>query len=112
MLASFLRLRKPQDFQVVKREGKRWNGKLLTLNIKPNDLPNSRFGFIVNKRIGKAVVRNRIKRRLRTIVCQQSLLFSLSYDVVIVAHPTSTFATYAELKEEACRLFRLARLLT
>lgn len=62
------RLRRPAQFQRVRREGQTFNQKLLRLNVASNRRNQTRCGFIVNKHIGKAVQRNRAKRRVREAV--------------------------------------------
>jgi len=62
------RLRRPDQFQRVRRDGRSWTGPLLTLNAVGSNRRGSRCGFVVGKRIGKAVERNRARRRVREAV--------------------------------------------
>jgi ribonuclease P protein component len=62
------RLRRPGQFQRVRRDGRSWSTPLLTLNAATSRRRVSRCGFVVGKRIGKAVDRNRARRRLREAV--------------------------------------------
>jgi len=48
--------------------GKRRSSSHFTVFFRANELPQSRFGFSIKKALGRAVVRNRIRRRLREIV--------------------------------------------
>jgi len=86
MLARHLRLRRSQDFLRLREEGRRWQSDKLILNVLPNGLPHNRFGFVVSRRIGNAVTRNRLKRRLRAAI--RSWLSNLAdgVDVVVIAH--------------------------
>jgi ribonuclease P protein component len=59
--------------------------------------------------VGKAVVRNRVRRRLREIV--RSLPIVEGQDVVIVVRPPATSSDFAALRQELTRLFQRARLL-
>ena len=111
MLPRQLRLKHRQDFQAVQRWGQRWSDGVLTLNIVPNGLPHSRFGFIVSRRTGKAVTRNLIKRRLRAAVRQWLPLLATGYDVVVVARPLASDATFQKLEAVLGKLFSLAGLL-
>jgi hypothetical protein len=61
-----LRLRRRKDFDVVFQEGQVPNR--LVLRSVPNQLPHNRYGFVTSKRVGKAVVRNRVRRRLREAI--------------------------------------------
>lgn len=58
-------LRKNKNFQTVYRVGKSFANKQLVLYILPNNTGERRIGFAAGKRLGKAVVRNRVKRLLR-----------------------------------------------
>lgn len=62
------RLRRPEHFHRVRREGRNWSTPLLTLNAAPSRRKLPRCGFIVGKRVGNAVERNRCRRRVREAV--------------------------------------------
>lgn len=69
---ALVTLKKRQDFLRV-RGGRRWSTKAFLLEGKPRDSsicdsPTARFGFTVTKKMGNAVARNRIRRRLRAAV--------------------------------------------
>ena len=59
----------PRDFTRLRQQGQRWRGGGW-LNAMPNDLNHNRFGFVVSGRVGTAVVRNTVKRRLRSAIRQ------------------------------------------
>ena len=78
------RLRRPDQFQRVRREGRNCATSLLALNSAPSRRKQTRCGFVVVKRLGNAVVRNRAKRRSREAV---RLIFghiASGYDLVFV----------------------------
>lgn len=59
-------LRGSQDFQNVYRQGKRYEGVLMTAFVLPNKLSHNRFGVTASsKAVGNAVQRNRAKRLLK-----------------------------------------------
>ena len=111
MFARHLRLTRPNDFETARRNGRHWRNRLLTLNMLPNDLPHSRFGFVVSRRVGKAVMRNRTKRRIRSATHEWLPQLLPGYDLVIVAHPPASDASYAELTEGLGSLFERAGML-
>lgn len=83
----------------------------MALNAMPNDLPHSRFGFVVSGRVGNAVVRNAVKRRLRSAIRQRLPTLVPGYDVVVVAYDQAAGATYHDLDAEVGSLLERAGLL-
>jgi len=78
------RLAHSGQFQKVRRQGRSWSHPLLVLLVLANDLPYSRFGFLVSKHIGKAVVRNRVKRLMREAMRARLSRISPGWDVVTI----------------------------
>jgi ribonuclease P protein component len=78
------------QFDAVYRAGKRRSSSHFTLFVKANNLPQSRFGFSIKKALGGAVVRNRIRRRLREIARLHREELPAGWDIVI--HPKSSVA--------------------
>ncbi len=103
-------LTKPQDFARVHGQGRWLGGGLLGLKSCPTSLQMARCGFIVSKRVGGAVVRNRVKRRLRAIIRELSL--SPGADIVISARPRAATAEFPELRKTVLNLLAQAGLLT
>jgi ribonuclease P protein component len=103
------RLRRPQDFLAVLREGRRGRHRLLGLAVRCNGLEGNRLGFAVGKRVGTAVVRNRVKRRLREILRAAPLI--PGHDIVITAYPEAAGATFDELREATLICARRTRVL-
>lgn len=62
------RLRRPDQFARVRREGRTFSHPFLLLNVAANRRKQTRCGFVVGKRIGAAVQRNRARRRVREAV--------------------------------------------
>ncbi len=83
---------------------------LLVLCVLPNDLPYTRFGFTVNRRIGNAVQRNRIKRRLREIMRLLQDSLQPGWDIVLIARQPIRSADYHEMETACARLLRRAQL--
>ena len=80
-----LRLRHTEDFQRLRREGRSYPNKLLLMSVSPNVLGHNRYGFIVSKQLGKAVRRNRIRRRVREAVRLLHPQLKTGYDIVFIA---------------------------
>ena len=102
-------LNKPGDFARVHGQCKWLGGGLVGIKSCPNDLPQTRYGFIVSKRVGKAVARNRVKRRLREIVRQLNL--KPGTDTILSARPQAAQAEYGALKTSVLNLLAQTGLL-
>jgi len=88
-------LTRKAQFQAVYAGGKTWADRRIVLKVLPNELELSRYGFTVSKRVGKAVVRNRVKRRLREIVRATGL--KPGWDFIVIARAPAAEAEFAEL---------------
>ncbi len=86
-----------------------WSNDALVLRALPNTLEYSRFGFVVSRKVGNAVVRNRVRRRLREIVRLMPLRTSM--DVIIAARPRTAAMTFGDLERALRALARRADLL-
>lgn len=111
MLAKEGRITTSRDFRRVYRYGNKKSGRFLKLYYLVNKYGNTRFGYSISKKVGKAVIRNRLKRRLRAI-CQQHLaFFQPGIDVVLVARERAVDASYGELEKEVLNLARGGKIL-
>lgn len=72
----------------------------------------SRVGFAVGKKVGNAVARNKVKRRLRAIMQGQAGRISPGFDVIIGAKQKSVTASFRDLEEDVCRVLKYSGLLT
>jgi ribonuclease P protein component len=100
------RLVQKAQFDAVYRAGKRRSSSHFTAFLKANNLPQSRFGFSIKKALGGAVVRNRIRRRLREIARLHREELPAGWDIVI--HPKSSVAKapFATLETDFLRLLK------
>jgi len=100
------RLVRRGDFDRVYRAGKRLTSSHFTVFVRSNELALNRFGFSIKKALGGAVVRNRMRRRLREMVrCHQQEI-PAGWDIVI--HPKSSVAKapFAALADDLVRLLK------
>lgn len=100
------RLRKSSDFALARRRGRSWADHRLALVARPNDSDATRFGFSVSKRIGNAVKRNKVKRRLKSAAIATPVESGL--DLVVIARQGAIAADYYELRRSLRRLLKRA----
>ncbi len=107
------RLRSPRDFQRTRRRGRGVSGAYLTLHYvrQAGEPAPARVAFSVGKRVGNAVVRNRVKRRLREAVRRLLADVLPGWDLVLAGKPAAAQAEYAALAGEVYALLARAGLL-
>ena len=104
-----LRLRRRRDFDAVMRRGRAWSNDLLVLRTLANGLDHNRWGFVTSRRLGKAVVRNKVRRRLREAV--RVLSTKPGWDVALSARVPAAGATFQEISRAVAELLRKAGVL-
>jgi ribonuclease P protein component len=106
------RLTRVSEYERVKRDGLVRRGKLLTLSaIAVENSGPCRVGFITSRRVGSAVVRNRVRRRLREIVRRHQHDLRKDFWIVLIAKRAAANASYRTLEDEWLRLARRASIL-
>ncbi|MGH8163047.1 MAG: ribonuclease P protein component [Rhodanobacteraceae bacterium] len=95
------RLKRSREFARVRTEGRTIRGGLLLLGVLELAEESAfRVGFVTSKRVGGAVVRNRVRRRLREIARRHQHEVRDGVWLVVVARPAAARASYAELEAE------------
>ncbi|MGZ5001926.1 MAG: ribonuclease P protein component [Chthoniobacterales bacterium] len=106
------RLTSSAEFARVREEGRTERGALLMLGaLDLADASPFRTGLVTSKRLGGAVVRNRVRRRLREIVRRHQHEMRRGIWFVIIARPAAARASYAALEDEYLRLAKRAPIL-
>lgn len=106
------RLRRPEQFRRVRREGRSYASACLTLNVAPGRRQRVRCGFIVSsKPFTKAVQRNRAKRRVREAVRLALPFIVPGHDLVfVIRSPDVLTMPFAQIRDDVENLLRRAEL--
>ncbi len=103
------RLTKPEQYNLVYNKGSTQVDRFLVVKFMPNRLDFSRYGISVSKHVGKAVVRNRVKRILREILRLSH--FDPGWDIILIARGPAAESDYRQLEKSAIGLLSKARVL-
>ena len=100
------RLHSQREYQRVFQHGTKQVSAAFVLYVLPTVGPRARLGLAVSKRVGGAVVRNRIKRRIRAFFRQHKPQLRTPCDIVVVARRGAAQAPYAEYVRQLTMLVR------
>ncbi|HEY7700698.1 MAG TPA: ribonuclease P protein component [Candidatus Limnocylindrales bacterium] len=90
-------LSRPQDFAAVQETGTTKSHPLLSARVLRTDLATTRFGISTGRKLGGAVIRNRVRRRLREALRVMAPSFQPGWDVLIIARPAIVGADHDAL---------------
>ena len=113
MKTKILSLSKNKDFKSI-LTGKKVSNKYLSIFFKKlsdKSIKKLNISFIVKKKIGNAVIRNKIKRRLRNIMndAVKKIKIELKYSYLVIAKPTMLDNDYENIKETLFQSFKKIR---
>jgi len=105
------RVRKRVDYLAIQGEGRRLAGMhyLLFARPRPDGQPEARFGVTVSRKVGGAVVRNKVKRWVRESCRRMRDDLPAGVDLVFVARPSAAGAGYGPTARELATLARRLR---
>ena len=103
------RLTHSPEFERVYRQGAACKGRLFSVHAFPNEFGTPRLGLSVSRKVGNAVTRNAVRRRLREVFHSALSEMPGSWDLVVSARPEAAEASLHELKEEFARALRKLR---
>ncbi|GIW45282.1 MAG: hypothetical protein KatS3mg077_2564 [Candidatus Binatia bacterium] len=96
-----LRLRRREDFLRVQSQGKRRvRGGFVVLSLPREEPGPSRIGITASRKVGRAVVRNRVKRLVREFFRQYGDRITSPTDIVVIVRPQAAQASYEEVKRD------------
>jgi ribonuclease P protein component len=104
-------LRSVVDFKQIHGQSRSRAQPTLLMRYRRNELDRTRYGISTGRRVGNAVVRNTVRRRLRTILRRLAGQVEPGWDILLVARPAAAQASQAELDGALVRLMSSAGLL-
>ncbi|WP_409276369.1 ribonuclease P protein component [Neobacillus sp. SCS-31] len=106
------RIKKNNDFQAVFKKGRSTaNRQFIVYVLKKENQPSFRIGLSVSKKIGNAVVRNRIKRYIRQSFFEMKEGLADGNDYVIIARKPAADMDFFEVKKSLAHVLKLAKVL-
>jgi ribonuclease P protein component len=114
------RLTRASEFRRVKEQGQSFHGRFIVLNVlkiaEPSQSPSqplqaARIGFITSRRVGSAVVRNRVRRRLRELARLKRPQLRDGVWLVLIARASAVQASFQALERDWSTLARRAAIL-
>lgn len=103
------RVKRDKDFQLLFKQGKSCANRQFVIYRLDRKEDHLRLGLSVSKKLGKAVCRNAIKRKLRHLI-QEFLPNLKAYDVVIIARKGVEELSYDQMRKHLSHVLKLAEL--
>lgn len=105
------KLKKTHQFKTVYKRGESYANKWLVLYVLKNKKRLRRVGYSVSKKVGKAVVRNRVKRLLREVYRHNQDKLKTGLDLVFIARNPIIDASYHKIEKAVNELFTKAEII-
>ena len=99
------RLRKRWQFQEVQKRGSRRRASCFLVLYQKNAILGNRFGITVSKKVGNAVVRNKVKRMIREAIRSEFHTLHGNWDLIVIAYPQSKKAPVSTFQTELHKIF-------
>jgi len=110
-VAAVEMLRSAADFQHIQSQSRSRAHPLLLMRYRRNGLDRTRYGISTGRKVGSAVVRNGIRRRLRSILRALGAEVQPGYDILLVARPAAAGVKQRDLDSALRQLLRSAALI-
>ena len=97
-------IKKNRDFRFLYRKGKSAVTPILAMYARKNKNSANRIGITVSTKVGKAVVRNRVRRRIREAYRINESRFNSGYDIIVVARVRASEVGFSEIEKSLLKL--------
>ena len=97
-------IKKNRDFRFLYRKGKNAVTPVLAMYARKNKNTENRIGITVSTKVGKAVVRNRVRRRIREAYRRNELRFATGVDIIVVARVRASEVAYSDIEKNLLKL--------
>lgn len=104
------RIRKNAEFKAVYKRGRSFSNELLVLYVFKSNKKLNRVGISVSKKVGKSVIRSRVKRLINESYRLNNSNLRENFDFVFIARNTTKDQTYFKIEEAMKNLFKRAGL--
>lgn len=113
MLPAKNRIKRKKDFEIVFKRGANIKSPLLVLKFLKNNLDYSRFGFIVSQKVSKkAVIRNKVRRRLSEVARDEIKNIKTGLDIVFISLSGIEKKSFLEVKKDTLSLLLKGKIIT
>ena len=97
-------IKKNRDFRFLYRKGKNAVTPVLAMYARKYKNASNRIGITVSTKVGKAVVRNRVRRRIREAYRLNEMRFKTGFDIIVVARVRASEVAYSEIEKNLLKL--------
>lgn len=104
------RVKKEKDFSAIFKEGESFANRKFVIYRLENNEQHFRVGLSVSKKLGNAVMRNQIKRRIRHILIEHKNQLVENVDFVVIARKGVEILDYAEMEKNLLHVLKLSKI--
>lgn len=105
------RVKKERDFQYVFNKGKSYANRKFVVYVIENEQPHFRVGISVGKKIGNAVKRNAVKRKIRASIYEMKEMLDPTIDFLVIARPSVSDLSSEEVYSNLLHVFKVAKII-
>ena len=105
------RVKREKDFNAIFKSGMNCANRKFVIYRLPQEQPHFRVGLSVSKKLGNAVVRNRIKRLIRSVLTELKPQLQSEIDFIVIARKPVVSMNYQELKKCMMHVLKLGKIL-